>query len=356
MKILLFGLILLIYIGITYIIGFGLKITLAAFGLFRWPILFWSVIAIFSGSIFLSRLKNMSLFQVLGNYWMFFIQYGFFLTVIGFLIYYVTPFKNIRLIGGTGIAIFLVLFIAGLYFAYQPTTRTIDLEVDKEAEDLKIIVATDFHLGILSTKNHLEKFVEMANEQQPDLVLLVGDIIDDSPKWFIEENMGETLAKLETKYGVYGVLGNHEYYGNEIPLFLETMKEANVTILNDETILINDSYYLTGQEDVTNKNRLPLEQLKPTDSSKPWIIMNHTPTKLEVPTNLSADLHVSGHTHRGQLWPNNYFTERLFEVDYGHLQKEKTHFLVSSGYGFWGPPMRIGTQAEFWVVNLKFTK
>lgn len=355
MKILLFVFILLVYIGITFFIGFGLMKTLIAFGIYRWPIVYWSILTLFSGSIFLSRIKNMTIFQVLGNYWMFIFQYGFLFTFVGVIIYYLTPLKNLRIIGGTGIGIFFVLLIAGLYFAYQPTSRIIEMEVDKKADDLKIIVASDFHLGVLSTKNHLERFVELANKENPDLVLLVGDIIDDDPKWFIEQNMDETLAKLKTTYGVYGVLGNHEYYGKKTEPFLEVMKKANVTMLLDETILINDAFYLTGQEDLTNKNRLPLEALKPLDETKPWIIMNHTPTQLEVPTQLQADLHLSGHTHKGQLWPNNYLTNRLFEVDYGYLKKETTHFLVSSGYGFWGPPMRIGSQAELWVVHLNFT-
>lgn len=355
MKILLFVFILIVYIGITFFIGFGLMKTLIAFGIYRWPIVYWSILTLFSGSIFLSRIKNMTIFQVLGNYWMFIFQYGFLFTFVGVIIYYLTPLKNLRIIGGTGIGIFLVLLIAGLYFAYQPTSRTIEMEVDKNADDLKIIVASDFHLGVLSTKNHLERFVELANKENPDLVLLVGDIIDDDPKWFIEQNMDETLAKLKTTHGVYGVLGNHEYYGKKTEPFLEVMKKANVTMLLDETILINDEFYLTGQEDLTNKNRLPLEVLKPLDETKPWIIMNHTPTQLEVPTKLQADLHLSGHTHKGQLWPNNYLTNRLFEVDYGYLKKETTHFLVSSGYGFWGPPMRIGSQAELWVVHLNFT-
>jgi len=346
--------VLLLYAGITFLIGWGLMKTLKAFSIWRWPFFYWSVFAFIAGSMFLSRIDGFVIFQIIGNYWMFFLEYGLILTLLGIVFYWITPWKNIKIIGGTGVAIILILFVVGLYNAYIPTSHQLTLDIDKKADDLRVVVVSDFHLGVLSTKNHLERFVELSNEAKPDIVLLVGDIIDDDPKWFIEQNMGETLAKLETTLGVYGVLGNHEYYGDQIDVFIEAIEEAGVTMLLDETILIDDQYYLTGQEDMTNKQRLPLEELKPDDESKPWFIMNHTPLELEIPTSLQADFHVSGHTHKGQLWPNEFITSKIFEVDYGHLKKDNTHFLVSSGFGFWGPPMRIGSQAEIWVVDLNF--
>lgn len=84
--------------------------------------------------------------------------------------------------------------------------------------------------------------------------------------------------------------------------------------------------------------------------------MNHTPNDLDEPAKLGVDFHVSGHTHKGQMWPNHLITKRIFELDYGHLEKKKMHALVSSGYGFWGPPTRIGSRSELWVVDLKFTQ
>ena len=131
------------------------------------------------------------------------------------------------------------------------------------------------------------------------------------------------------------------------------MENANVKMLLDETILIEDAFILTGQEDRTNKERKPLEVLKHS-ANLPWLVMNHTPDDLIAPSKMGVDLHMSGHTHKGQLWPNQYITARVFELDYGYKLKEQMHTLVSSGYGFWGPPMRIGSRSELWVVDIKF--
>jgi len=216
---------------------------------------------------------------------------------------------------------------------------------------LRVVVASDFHLGVLSHKKHLERFVTLSNEAKPDIVFLVGDIVDDDPKWFVNEGMADVMKQLTTTYGVYGVLGNHEYYGKKIPEFVEEMEKAHVKILRDETIRIDNTLIVTGQEDLTNKERKQLDALMLTDDL-PWFVMNHTPNDLKTPADLGVDFHMSGHTHKGQLWPNQYITSRVFELDYGYKMKEQMHTLVSSGFGFWGPPMRIGSRSELWVVDI----
>lgn len=216
-----------------------------------------------------------------------------------------------------------------------------------------MVAASDFHLGVLSHKRHLQRFVDLTNEANPDIVLLAGDIVDDDPKWFVHEGMADVIKQLTSTYGTYGILGNHEYYGKKIPDFIKEMENANVKILLDETIRIADAFILTGQEDKTNTDRKPLDDLKPS-ANLPWLVMNHTPDDLVTPSKQGVDFHVSGHTHKGQLWPNQYITARVFELDYGYMLKEQMHTLVSSGYGFWGPPMRIGSRSELWVVDIKF--
>ena len=102
--------------------------------------------------------------------------------------------------------------------------------------------------------------------------------------------------------------------------------------------------------------RKPLEDLKPDNEEAPWFVMNHTPDNLSEPMELGVDFHVSGHTHKGQMWPNHYITLKVFELDYGYRQKGAMHALVSSGFGFWGPPTRIGSQSELWVIDITFGK
>lgn len=348
----------IIYSLLTFYLGWNLKKWLQASHLYRWPIVYWIVFYILAFSSIIGRLHDgLFLFDVIGNYWMFIFEYGLLLCIVANIIIRFTPLKKTVAIGWAVIGLLVVLFLLGTYNAYSPVVRNAEISVNKEGEPLRVVVASDFHLGILSNKNHLQKFVQLANETNPDVVLLVGDIVDDDPKWFAEDGMGDVMKQLNATYGVYGVLGNHDYYGGEIPLFIEEMKEADVNILMDETILVGERFYLTGQEDVMNPDRKHIGDLKPENTLElPWIVMNHTPDDLNKPAEAKVDLHLSGHTHHGQMWPNNYITERIFELDYGHKLKSDMHALVSSGYGFWGPPIRIGSRSELWVVDITFTK
>lgn len=355
MQIIIFVVVFLLYGLLNFYLGRNLKQWLVSLRIFKWKWLYWIVFFLIAFSMFIGRIhQSLFLFTIIGNYWMFFLEYGLIFCILANLIHWLTPFKNIKVLGTIIIACLVILFGWGTYNAYTPVVRHVEINIAKKGEPLRMVVASDFHIGLLFHKKHLQKFVDLANEQNPDLVLLVGDIIDNDPDPFIKEKMVEVLEQLKSTYGVYGVLGNHEYYGGQIPLFVDEIEKSGVHILMDETISIDHRYYLTGREDATNHNRLPLTSLKPENSEIPWIVMNHTPDDLMEPSNLGVDLHLSGHTHRGQLFPNNYLTNLLFEVDDGHKIKDTMHVLVSSGFGFWGPPMRIGSQSELWVVDLQF--
>ena len=344
-----------IYSGLTFYLGWNFKKWLIAMQLFRLEPLYWGLLFFIAFSFVFARLhESLHFLSVVGNYWMFVFQYGLFLCVALNLLMLLPMFKNMAIMGSLAIVLLIGLFLVGTYNAYTPTVRHTTIEVEKQGEPLRIVLASDFHLGILSGKNHLQRFVDLTNEQQPDIVLLAGDLVDDDPKWFVDHEMDQIMSELKTTHGVYGVLGNHEYYGGKIDLLVEEMTSANVTMLLDESVEVGNNIIITGQEDLTNKNRASLESLKPADDSKFWIVMNHTPNDLETPAKQQVDLHVSGHTHRGQMWPNNFITERMYELDYGYKLKDSMHTLVSSGFGFWGPPTRIGSQSEIWVIDVEF--
>lgn len=346
---------LILYSAITAYLGMNLKKWLEAVHLFRWPIVYWSIFFLISFSFLLGRMHDIfGSFSIVGDYWMFFFEYGLILCIVANLFITFTPYKNVTVVGSVVLGLLVALFAWGTYNAYSPVVRNLEITIDKPGEPIRLVVASDFHLGVLSHKDHLQKFVDLSNEANPDAVLLVGDIVDDDPVWFVDEGMDQVMNQLKATYGVYGVLGNHEYYGGKIPQFIEEMKGSNVQILMDETILVGDRFYLTGQEDVTNDKRKKIQELKPDNSDMPWIVMNHTPYDLHEPQDAGVDLHLSGHTHLGQLWPNNLITNQIFELDYGHMKKGDMHALVSSGFGFWGPPMRIGSRSELWVVDITF--
>ena len=347
--------IVLLYSGFAFYIGWNIKILLNSYNLYPRPIIYWPIFFIISFAFIIGRLHPaLHFLSIIGNYWMFVLQYGLILCLLANLLVWLTPLST-KIVGTGALAIFVVLFAVGTYFAYTPTVHKTTITIEKEGEPMRVVMASDFHLGMLSHKGHLEKFVKLSNEQNPDLVMLVGDIVDDDPTRYIKTGMKDVMSQLQATYGVYGVLGNHEYYGNKIEEFNKAMKESGVTILMDETIELPNGVYLTGQEDLTNKDRLAIAELKPKDADAPWFVMNHTPNDLTAPKEAGVDFHVSGHTHKGQMWPNQLITERIFDLGYGHEMFGQMHALVSSGFGFWGPPMRIGSQAELWVVDINYT-
>lgn len=357
-----------ISIGSLIILVYGLLVMYFGFNTYNWlqswakqinPWLFglgWFCLAF---GFLIGRISHsLRFFSVLGFYWFIVMQYGLILFPLTTIIYLIWPTEEtIFIVGSIVVVIFFVILTVGTYFAFSPVVHRKIIHVNKESgslRELKIVLASDFHLGLLSNKKHLQRFVNLANEEKPDVVLLAGDLVDDDPIWFVTAGMSEVMRQLSPTYGVYGVLGNHEYYGGKIPLLIEEMKVSGVQMLLDETIFVENSFYVTGREDLTNRNRKSLESLKPMKDTLPWFVMDHTPTDLKTPADLGVDLHVSGHTHRGQMWPNHLITRRLFELDYGYKLKESMHAFVSSGFGFWGPPIRIGSRSELWSITIVF--
>ena len=172
----------------------------------------------------------------------------------------------------------------------------------------------------------------------------------------IQNNLGEYLRQIKAKYGIYAVTGNHEYIGGVEPA-VKYLTEHGVNVLRDSAVLIDDSFYIIGREDIRTRGfrgikRKPLEEIvKFLDRSKPLIMMDHQPFKLEEAEKNGIDLQISGHTHHGQLWPFNFVTKKVYELSWGYKQKGNTHYYVSCGAGTWGPPVKIGNISE--IVNIK---
>ncbi|MBQ0140849.1 MAG: metallophosphoesterase [Kurthia sp.] len=312
---------------------------------------------IFAYSILFGRISHsFDLFKVIGYYWVAFLQYGLLIFPLTNIVIWLVNDAVAYYVEWVVALVIICIFIIGIYRAYSPIRRYKTIEVankEKCGQHIKIIVGSDFHFGPVMGRGQLEKFVQLSNQEEPDLVLLAGDIVDDVPYWYIKNNMKDTMKRLTATYGVYGILGNHEYYGKKIKETVFQMEQSNVLMLLDETIEIPGICMLTGREDITNKARKNLADLKST-TNLPWLVMDHTPADLETPALLGVDLQVSGHTHRGQMWPNQWITQKAFPLDYGYLKKDTLHAVTTSGFGFWGPPLRTNSRAELWVIEMKF--
>lgn len=253
--------------------------------------------------------------------------------------------------------IILVVLIIGSYKFNHPTLVHLDLTVEHpiQHKSVKIVAASDIHLGTSIDKKRLHQYVKLINAQKPDIILLAGDITDRSFGPVLEQKMEEELSQLHAPLGVYAITGNHEFYSGVHEEIANYLRSAGITVLHDSTALVDSSFYLIGRDDRTNTKRLPLAELvKGLRPDLPRVLLDHQPYNLQQAVDNGIDLQLSGHTHEGQFFPGNLIVKRIFEVAHGYKKKGKTHIYVSSGLGIWGPLYRIGTQSELVEIKLNY--
>jgi predicted MPP superfamily phosphohydrolase len=255
-----------------------------------------------------------------------------------------------------------VILVYGFYNAKNPKIQKLEFSIPKnsgELKELNIVMISDMHLGTIISNSRLTNIIDKANSLNPDIVLLAGDIVDEDLGPVIRNNLGETLKNFKSKYGTYGITGNHEYIGG-VEEACEYLNAHGVNMLRDSSVKIDNAFYIIGREDrdinrFAGKKRKSLEELvRQTDKNCPLILMNHQPFDLDESVKNDIDLQLSGHTHHGQLFPLNFITSMVFELSTGYLKKGQTHFYVSTGAGTWGPPVRIGNTPEIVNIKLKF--
>ena len=221
--------------------------------------------------------------------------------------------------------------------------------------EYKVVMLSDLHLGYHNPRQELARWVDMVNAEHPDFILIAGDIIDGSMRPLIEEQMAEEFHRL--KAPVYACLGNHEFYAGhpEAKLFYQ---DAGIHLLIDEAAIIDSCIVIIGRDDRTNMRRKPIKDLKDSLNSNIsnlnyTIVLDHQPYNLDRAEAAGVDFQLSGHTHRGQVWPISWITDRIYECSWGSHQRGNTQFYISSGIGIWGGKFRIGTQSEYVVATLR---
>ncbi len=311
------------------------------------PVAFWVTLAILACSPLLGRMGISSAIDKAGNLWMIFFYYATFLAVLGIFV------KNKPFIISCYLLIFILILIGSIH-AKNVKVVSYDINIPKQARDLNIVMLSDTHINQTKSSDYVENMVSDINSLHPDIVLLAGDIFDDRYVNSLKEKK-EILKGIKATDGVYGVLGNHEYYSNNLSEILEIYKEANINILIDEVAEL-ETIYIVGRDDIYKKRKNLNELLQTVNKEKPIILLDHQPVSLDEAKNNGVDLQLSGHTHKGQFFPNQLITAKIYEVDYGYLAKDSLQVIVTSGYGTWGPPVRIGTQSEILDIKIKFQK
>ncbi|AIQ13069.1 metallophosphoesterase [Paenibacillus durus] len=335
------------------------------------PGVFWPVFWVIALAFIICRTPLPSVFRplarflkVIGSYYLALMQFAIILLPVADLFYWILSLAGTDISGyiseaGAVIVALLAIFIVwGSRNAWSTVLRVHTLGLPKQFErELTIAVASDLHLGDIVGNRHLKKMVDRMNAMEPDIVLLAGDVLDDSVEPFVRHRMSEQLGKLKARYGVFAVLGNHEYYGKDIKKYTDLMNEVGIRVLQDE-VAETAGVYIVGRKDKaaesmdTEGRKSVASLLEGLDMTRPVIMMDHQPTGFEAAARAGVDVLLSGHTHRGQIAPIHWITRRLFELDWGYLNKENLHVIVSSGYGTWGPPIRLASRSEIIGLSL----
>ena len=330
----------------------------------RWVVLAFGVAAVVS--MFVARLVGgmpeglTGLLDKFGSSWFFFTIYFMMLFFAADILRLCgVPLRQYMFGSWTGFFVSAVLvtavMVAGNICYYHKKRVELNLTVSKPLPQngLKIVAVSDMHLGYTIGKKELNKWIELINAEDPDIVLIAGDVTDKRAQKLADDGLAPELRKIKSRYGVYASLGNHEYINN-VNESVAFLREAGMTVLRDSSVLVDSLFYVVGRDDRQNRHRQPLDSLTADlDRRLPVILLDHQPYGLEQAEQNGIDLQLSGHTHHGQVWPISWITDVMYEKSYGYLRKGDTHIYVSSGIGLWGGKYRIGTRSEYVVITLR---
>lgn len=251
-----------------------------------------------------------------------------------------------------------VLLIRAYHKVANPIVKNVYITLPKPAADgrdsLTIVMMSDVHIGEVIGKKMVQKYVALSNAQHPDMVVIVGDVLDYESRWAEKEHIEEDLRRLQAPMGVYIVYGNHEYRANRFAK-KRWLEKTGATLLIDSVVMPDSAFYLVGRDDLINKKRAPLHKLlEGVNPDKPLIVLDHQPWAFAEMAMNGVDLGLHGHTHNGQLWPYPLLMKLVYECPYGYGRKGPTQYYVSSGIGIAGPPYRVGTVSELVVLHIRF--
>lgn len=235
--------------------------------------------------------------------------------------------------------------------------------LDPTLSGFRVAVVSDIHLGPLLGRAHTERIVRMINEAEPDLVAIVGDLVDGTV-----DELGAAAAPLRDlspRDGAFFVTGNHEYFVDDTAEWIHELERLGVQpLLNEHTVIRrgNASFDLAGVNDVRGESVVVDgsaqgpdfdRALAGTDPNSPTILLAHQPVLVDAAVAHGVDLQLSGHTHGGQMWPFHYVVAAVQPSLAGLSEWGDTQLYVTRGAGFWGPPVRIGAPPDITVLTLE---
>lgn len=269
--------------------------------------------------------------------------------------------------GYTALVATVVILSVGWYLNHHVWRTEYNLSTDKKVEPLKVVMFADSHIGTTFNYQGFAKHVAAMKAENPDVVVVAGDFVDDDTSRADMIEAAKILGSIPTKYGIYFVFGNHDkgYYGAAHRGFsagelVEELNKNGIKVLQDEAVLLDDMYYIIGRRDYSVEHeqrglrRTMAEFVAAADKDKYMIVADHQPADYKNQADAGVDLVLSGHTHGGQLFPFNLVGKWIGANDavYGHEQRQKTDFIVTSGISDWAIKFKTGTKSEYVVINV----
>ncbi|UPZ29387.1 metallophosphoesterase [Streptomyces sp. LRE541] len=261
-----------------------------------------------------------------------------------------------RVVGGAAAAAAVGTVGYGTYGVVSgPKVKRVTVPLAKlprAAHGYRIAVVSDIHLGPVLGRGFAQKVVDTINSTQPDLIAVVGDLVDGSVK-----DLGPAaapLAQLRARHGAFFVTGNHEYFSGAEEwvarvreLGLNPLENARTELAHFDLAGVND---IAGEDEGQGPDFA--KALGDRDRGRACVLLAHQPVQIHDAVDHGVDLQLSGHTHGGQLWPGNFIADLANPTLAGLERYGDTQLYVSRGAGAWGPPTRVGAPSDITVVEL----
>lgn len=262
--------------------------------------------------------------------------------------------------GVAAIAICAVYLGFGWYAAHHVSVTEYEIATAKDVGALRIVEIADCHIGITLDGEDFAREMEKVSALEPDVVVIVGDFVDDDSKKDDMLAACRALGDLETKHGVYFVFGNHDdgYYSYRDFTsgdLRAALAQNGVRVLEDESVLVDGRFYVVGRKDRSARSREDASALTASlDGDKYIIMLDHQPNDYDAEAQSGADLVLSGHTHGGHIIPAGWIGMAFGANDrvYGTETRGGTTFIVTSGISGWAIPFKTGTHSEIAVIDV----